>query len=60
MLISIYKIYILIYHLVLENQGLVGVVAHERIMKPRVTIEWLLAKPSSLSDLAALLGPNGV
>ena len=47
------------YRKVLEKQGMVGVVAYERLTKPRVTIEWLLAKPSSLSDLPVFPGPNG-
>ena len=46
------------YHEVLKKQGVVGVVAHERLTKPRIAIEWLLAKPSSLSDFPAFLGPN--
>ena len=35
----------------LEKQGGCGVVAHERLTEPRVTIEWLLAKQNSLADL---------
>ena len=41
----------------LEKQERCGVVAHERLTEPRVTIEWLLAKQNSLSDLPAFLGP---
>ena len=44
---------------VLEKQGMVGVVAYERFTELRFTIEWLLAKPNSLSRLPAFLGPNG-
>ena len=34
-------------------------VAHERRTEPRVTIEWLLAKPRSFSNLRAFLDLNG-
>ena len=50
----------ILYHEVLEKQGVVSVVAHERLTDPRVTIEWLLAKPSSLSDLPTFLGPYDI
>ena len=50
----------ILYHEVLEKQGVVSVVAHERLTDARVTIEWLLAKPSSLSDLPTFLGPDGI
>ena len=43
----------------LEKQGVVGVVAHKILREPRVTIEWLLAKQSSLSDLPAFIGLDG-
>ena len=44
----------------LENQEGCGVVAHERLTEPRVTMEWLLAKPNSLSNIPAFLDPNGI
>ena len=47
------------YRLDLEKQEGCGVVAHARLTEPRVTIEWLLAKGNSLSDLPAFLGPYG-
>ena len=34
-------------------------VSHERLTEPRVTIESLLAKPRSVSDLPAFLGLKG-
>ena len=34
-------------------------VAHERLAEPRVTMEWLLVKPRSLSNLPAFLDLNG-
>ena len=34
-------------------------VAHERLTEPRDTIDWLLAKRNSLSDLPAFLGVYG-
>ena len=34
------------------------VVAHERLTEPRVTMEWLLAKPRSYSNLPAFLDLN--
>ena len=33
--------------------------SHERLTEPRVTIESLLAKPRSVSDLPAFLGLKG-
>ena len=36
-----------------------GVLAHKRLSEPPNKIEWLLAKPSSLSDLPAFPGPYG-
>ena len=44
----------------LEKQEGCGVVPHERPTEPRVTIEWLLAKRNSLSDLPAFLGPHDI
>ena len=35
-------------------------VAHERLTKPRVTIEGLLEKPSSFSNLPAFLDLHGM
>ena len=35
-------------------------VAHERLTEPRGTIEWLLQKWNSLSDLPAFLGSYGI
>ena len=32
-----------------------GVVAHERLTEPRVSMVWLLAKPRSFSNLPAFL-----
>ena len=37
-----------------------GVVAHERLTEPRVTMEWLLAKLGSFSNLPAFLYLNGI
>ena len=34
--------------------------AYERFTEPRVTIEWLLAKRNSLTNLPAFLGPYGI
>ena len=42
-----------------EKQAGYGVVAHERLTEPCVTLEWLLAKRNSLPDLPAFLGPYG-
>ena len=39
------------YRYDLEKQEGCGVVAHERLTEPRVTMEWLLAKPRSFSNL---------
>ena len=36
-----------------------SVVAHERLLEPRVTMEWLLAKPRSFSNLPTFLDLNG-
>ena len=36
-----------------------GVVVHERLTEPRATIEQLLAKPTSFSNLPAFLDHNG-
>ena len=47
------------YHYDLEKQEKCGEVAHERLTEPRVTIMWLLAKPSIFSDLPAFLGTYG-
>ena len=41
------------YRYDLEKQEGCGVVAHEGLIEPRVTIEWLLAKPKSFLDLPA-------
>ena len=46
-----------IYREDLEKQEECGVVAHERLTEPRVTMEWLLAKRNSLSNLPDSLGP---
>ena len=43
----------------LEKQEGCGVVAHERLTEPRVTKEWLLAKPRSCSNLPVFLNLNG-
>ena len=43
----------------LEKQEGCGVVAHERLTEPSVTMEWLLAKPRSISNLPAFLDLNG-
>ena len=40
--------------------GRVFLVAHERPPEPRVTIEWLLAKQRSSSNLPAFLDFNGI
>ena len=37
------------YRLDLENQERCGQLTHERLTEPRVTMEWLLAKPNSSS-----------
>ena len=44
----------------LAKQEGCGMVAHERLTEPRVTIEWLLPKRNSLSDLPAFLDVNGI
>ena len=36
-----------------------GVVAHERLTEPRVTMDWLLAIPRSFSNLTAFFDLNG-
>ena len=43
----------------LEKQWECGVVARERLSELRVTMEWLLAKPRSISNLPAFLDLNG-
>ena len=43
----------------LKKQEGCGLVAHESLTEPRVTIEWLLSKRNSLSDLPAFVGPYG-
>ena len=43
-----------------EKQEKRGVVAHERLTEPRVTMEWLCANRNSLSDLPAFLGLYGI
>ena len=43
-----------------EKQEGCDVVAHERLTEPRVTMEWLLAKPQSFSNLSAFLDPYGI
>ena len=43
----------LLYRQYLEDQEGCGVVAHGRLTEPRVTMEWLLAKPRSYSNLSA-------
>ena len=42
-----------------EKQEGCGVVAHERLTEPRVTMEWLLAKPRSFWNLPAFSDLNG-
>ena len=42
----------------LEKQEEYGVVAHERLIEPRVTMKWLLAKPRSISHLPGFLDLN--
>ena len=42
-----------------EKQEGYGVVALERLTEPLVTIEWLLAKRNSLSNLLVFLGLYG-
>ena len=44
----------------LEKQEQCGVVAHERLTKPPITMEWLLAKPRSLWNFPAFLDLNGL
>ena len=53
------KFLIIFYRYDLEKQALCGLVAHERLTEPRVTIEWLLAKPRSFPNLPAFLDLNG-
>ena len=43
----------------LEKREVFGVVAHERLTEPRVTMEWQLAKPRSFSNLPAFLDLHG-
>ena len=47
------------YHWYLEKKEGCGLVAHERLTEPRVTMDWLLPKPNSLSDLPAFPGSYG-
>ena len=56
----IFNVFILIfYRWDLEKQEGCGLVAHERLTESRVTIEWLLAKLRSFSNLPAFLDLNG-
>ena len=45
----------LLYNQDLEKQESSGVMAHESLAEPRVTMQWLLLKRNSLSDLPAFL-----
>ena len=49
----------IIYRQDLEKQEGCDVVAHETLTEPRVTIELLLAKPRTFSNLPAFLDFNG-
>ena len=42
-----------LYRWDLEKQERCGVVAHEWLTEPRVTMKWLLVKPRSVSNLPA-------
>ena len=53
------KILFLIYREDLKKQEGCGVVAHERHTEPRVTIEWLITKSRSFSNLPASSDLNG-
>ena len=47
------------YRWYLEKKEGCGLMAHERLTEQRVTMEWLVPKRNSLSDLPAFLGPYG-
>ena len=49
-----------VYRQDLEKQEGVDVVAHERLTEPIVTMESLLAKPRSFSNLPAFLDLNSI
>ena len=55
----IFGLHIISYRWDLEKRKECGVVAFERLPEPRVTIEWLLAKPRSFSNLPAFLDLYG-
>ena len=55
-----WKIFDFTCHWDLEKQEGCGVVAHERLTEPRITMEWLLAKLRSFSNLSAFLDLNGI
>ena len=42
-----------------EKQEGCGEGAHERLIEPQVTMQWLLAKPRSFSNIPAFLDING-
>ena len=42
-----------------EKQEGCGEGAHERLIEPQVTMQWLLAKPMSFSNIPAFLDLNG-
>ena len=49
---------VILYRQLLEKQEEFGMMAHERLTEPRLTMECLLAKPRSFSNLPSLLDLN--